>query len=160
MLTSIFLCVRWGSLLILLIGVALSQYKPGGSDGGGGTADLVLLGLAATLLAAVLSGFSGQSACTPIHPAMLCYIFYAMLCYAMLCYAMLCPVPTVCGHSCAYRSYIIPGVYMESILKGVDTTLWERNVQMGFSSIPLAFLALFFSKVSANPASPLSHGLP
>jgi UDP-sugar transporter A1/2/3 len=37
------------------------------------------------------------------------------------------------------------GVYFERILKNSTTSLWMRNIQMGLSSIVVAFLGVFFS---------------
>jgi len=37
------------------------------------------------------------------------------------------------------------GVYFEKILKDSVTSLWVRNIQMGLSSIVLAFLGIYFS---------------
>ena len=37
------------------------------------------------------------------------------------------------------------GVYFEKMLKGSKTTLWMRNMQMGFSSIILAILGIYWS---------------
>lgn len=37
------------------------------------------------------------------------------------------------------------GVYFESILKSSRSSLWVRNIQMGFTSIALGFVGIYFS---------------
>jgi UDP-sugar transporter A1/2/3 len=45
------------------------------------------------------------------------------------------------------------GVYFERILKGSQTSLWMRNVQMGLSTIPLAIFGVTLSGVSEKKTS-------
>lgn len=53
---------------------------------------------------------------------------------------------------CAACTSGFAGVYFEKILKGSQTTLWLRNIQMGIPSIVIAFLTIYFkdSKVVAE----------
>lgn len=40
------------------------------------------------------------------------------------------------------------GVYFEKILKNSRASVWMRNIQMGLSTIPLAYCGVYFSTVS------------
>jgi solute carrier family 35 (UDP-sugar transporter), member A1/2/3 len=44
---------------------------------------------------------------------------------------------------CAAGTSGFAGVYFEKILKGSQTTLWIRNVQMGLPSIVIALFAIY-----------------
>lgn len=48
----------------------------------------------------------------------------------------------------AITAYLL-GVYFEKILKGSQTSLWMRNIQLAVPSIPLALIPVYFSNVIA-----------
>lgn len=55
---------------------------------------------------------------------------------------------------CAACTSGFSGVYFEKVLKGSQTSLWLRNVQMGIPSIIVAFLAVF----AKDSAAVFEHG--
>lgn len=83
--------LQWGSLVILTIGVSITQLSNSNSSSHSSS----FVGFIAVIFAAILSGFAG--------------------------------------------------VYFEKILKGSRTSVWMRNVQMGVSSIILAYVGVYFS---------------
>lgn len=90
--------LKWSSLVLLTVGVAVVQTSGSGdahhaAETDETSAKMRSVGLIAVLCAACTSGFSG--------------------------------------------------VYFERILKGSDTGLWERNVQMGLPSVIIAFVTVF-----------------
>lgn len=50
---------------------------------------------------------------------------------------------------CAACTSGFSGVYFEKILKGSQTSLWIRNVQMGLPSIAIAYLTVYFKDAEA-----------
>lgn len=57
---------------------------------------------------------------------------------------------------CAACTSGFAGVYFEKILKGSQTTLWLRNIQMGLPSILIAFFTIY-SKDSKVVAEQVCH---
>lgn len=56
---------------------------------------------------------------------------------------------------CAACTSGFAGVYFEKILKGSQTTLWLRNVQMGLPSIVIAFITIY----SKDSKAVAEHGM-
>jgi len=50
---------------------------------------------------------------------------------------------------CAACTSGFSGVYFEKILKGAQTSLWLRNVQMGIPSVIVAFVTIYFKDATA-----------
>ena len=50
---------------------------------------------------------------------------------------------------CAACTSGFSGVYFEKILKGSQTSLWIRNIQMGIPSVLIAFIAVFLKDSQA-----------
>ena len=50
---------------------------------------------------------------------------------------------------CAACTSGFSGVYFEKILKGAQTSLWLRNVQMGIPSVIVAFVTIYFKDAAA-----------
>jgi UDP-galactose transporter len=56
---------------------------------------------------------------------------------------------------CAACTSGFAGVYFEKILKGSQTTLWLRNIQMGLPSIVIAFITIY----SKDSKAVAEHGI-
>ena len=59
---------------------------------------------------------------------------------------------------CASVTSGFSGVYFEKILKGSETTIWIRNIQLCVSSIPISFITVYTSDYTAATGNGFFYG--